>query len=172
MKAIAEQANMTPAGMYYYFENKQALLYACLEQAIVGLTEECSRAEPESRTQIDALRSFVKTHITYQLDRIASVATVYTRWVYASKGKSNHLKSSQQRKLRGLERIHLNNLREILTVGCVAGDFDVDDVTLTSFAIIGMCEHVLTWAATPGELSSQEIGDRFADYAVRLVGAV
>lgn len=170
MKAIAEKAKMTPAGMYYYFDNKQALLYECLEQAVVGLTDECANAIAVGKSPTDKLRRFVVAHITYQLDRIADVATVYTRWVYASRSKSTHLNSSQQSKLRKLEASHFNNLSKILTDGSERGDFNIDSPTLTGFAIIGMCEHVLTWARKSGSLSTRQIGEKFADYAIRIAG--
>lgn len=169
LKLIAARAGITPAGIYYYFENKQELLYECLRLAITRLTEACKREVEQCTSAEDRLVAYVNTHITYQLEEITDVTTVYARWMYAGKSESTNLGEKQRRTLRSLEVLHYQDLKQILVEGAHAGTFDVQDESLTAFAIIGMCEHVLTWARKPGRLTSAEIGERFACYALRMV---
>ncbi len=169
LKSIAERASITPAGIYYHFENKQALLFECLQLAIIGLTDACKREVERCATPESRLRAYVKTHIGYQLEEISDVTTVYTRWMYAGKSESRKLGSRERDILRSLESVHYRDLKRILNEGVLTGVFDVEDASLTAFAIIGMCEHVLTWARKPGRLTSDEIGERFARYALRMV---
>ena len=171
LKSIAKRANITPAGIYYHFENKQALLFECLRLAIIGLTGACAREVERRATPEDRLRAYVKTHIAYQLEEISDVTAVYTRWMYAGKSESRKLGDRERQALRSLEVVHYRNLKRILNGGALTGTFDVEDASLTAFAIIGMCEHVLNWARNPGRLTSAEIGDRFAGYALRMVRA-
>ena len=171
LKSIAERANITPAGIYYHFENKQALLFECLRLAVIGLTGACQREVERHTTPEDRLRAYVKTHIAYQLEEISDVTTVYTRWMYAGKSESRKLGDQERRLLRSLEAVHYRDLKRILIDGAMTGAFEVEDASLTAFAIIGMCEHVLTWVRKRGRLTSAEIGDRFADHALRMVRA-
>ena len=171
LKSIAARANITPAGIYYHFENKQALLFECLRLAIIGLTDACKREVERRATPQDRLRAYVKTHITYQLEEISDVTAVYTRWVYSGKIERSKVGEQERQTLRSLEVLHYHNLKRILLEGALAGRFDVQDASLTAFAIIGMCEHVLTWAKKSGRLTGAEIGERFADYALRMVRA-
>ena len=171
LRLIAERANITPAGIYYHFENKQALLFECLRLAVSGLTHACERAVERVTNPEDRLRAYVRTHITYQLEEISDVTAVYSRWMYAGKSESRKLGDEQRESLRALEAVHYHNLKRILDEGSRSGVFEVEDTSTTAFAIIGMCEHVLTWARSPGRLTSLEISEKFADLALRMLHA-
>jgi hypothetical protein len=48
--------------------------------------------------------------------------------------------------------------------------FSIDDITVTAFAIISICDGVISWYRAHGRLGVEAIADRYAGLALRLAG--
>jgi hypothetical protein len=72
--------------------------------------------------------------------------------------------------LRALQRRHTENLRRIIQQGVAAGVFEVEDVSIAAFAIISMCDGVITWYRAEGRLTIEATADLYASMALGLVG--
>jgi AcrR family transcriptional regulator len=171
MKDIAGAADVTAAALYYHYSNKQEILFEALRVAVEGLADACEKAVaraggagPEA-----ALRAFVQEHVRYQCSALGAVAPVYTAIVYTMRQREGVLSEDQREVLRAAEARHFQRLRGIISQGVRQGRFQARSATLSSFAIIGMCEHIVNWARPGGTLSIEQIGAHFANEAVRLV---
>lgn len=168
MKAIADEANITPAALYYHFENKEELVYQTLQRAAQGLLDACQGAMADlPKNPERALLRFVESHVVFQLTNLETVALVYTALVHSLGRQRGVLSEERRAVLRDLETRHFRNLRRILTTGTREGVFDVKDPTITSFAIIGMCEHTTYWFRNDGRLSAPAAARQIAKLAVR-----
>lgn len=165
MKAIAAEADITPGALYYHYANKQEIVFRTLERAVLGLAELGGAETRKHNDPVAALRSFVEHHIRYQVTSLNTVASVYTALVYGMR-RQPILSPPQLNRLRELETLHLDTLKDILKRGQEAGLFHRKSTTLTSFAILGMCEHVNNWFRPEGSLSTDAIARFFADQAL------
>nr|WP_272917583.1 hypothetical protein [Nocardioides flavescens] len=59
----------------------------------------------------------------------------------------------------------------ILRRGQIAGAFDFEDVTLTSFQIFGMCNYVWTWFRPHDPMSVEDVAAEFASNTLRGLSA-
>ncbi|WP_447752291.1 TetR/AcrR family transcriptional regulator [Sphingopyxis fribergensis] len=168
MKAIAADAGITPAALYYHFENRQHIVFETLKLAIEGLIDAAEGAIDQQSDPANRLRQFTSQHIVHQLTNYESIAPMYTALVYGMRRRDDILTAPQGAELRELETRHFNLLKNILRDGAAQGVFRIANPTLTAFAIIGMCEHVSNWANLEGPLSPDEIGAFFADQALLL----
>jgi hypothetical protein len=73
--------------------------------------------------------------------------------------------------VREIEHQNLDILRGILDAGRKQGVFRVESTTMTAFAIIGMCEHTLSWVNPEGKADVQDIARYFARLALKMVVA-
>jgi AcrR family transcriptional regulator len=172
MRAIADRVSITAPGLYYYFSNKQALLFTCLDKALRELLRrgEAALNQP-GLDACERLRAFTRAHVTMQI-QTPRLTPIYARTLYGMEQLSSVLTKSQRNQLMTLQGRHLENLRRILREGQDTAQFSVIDITPTAFAIIGMGEHVVSWFNRNGRLSIEELADLYAKLAVRMVGVV
>ena len=62
-------------------------------------------------------------------------------------------------------------LRALVTAGVEAGAFDIADPALAATALASMGIDIARWYREDGEWTPEEIGDFYADLALRLAGA-
>jgi len=72
-------------------------------------------------------------------------------------------------RLNAAKRDFDRRLASLLQDGAKRGEFDVDDASLTAFAIEGMVAWVHRWFRPNGRLSAEEIGERLGELAQRMV---
>nr|WP_198148678.1 TetR/AcrR family transcriptional regulator [Sphingomonas sp. Y57] len=161
MKAIAGDADITPATLYYHFENKQHIVFETLRLAVAGLIEATEASVDPKADAVTRLSQFTSQHIVHQLINYESIALMYMALVYGMRRRNDILTAEQGATLRELEKKHFDMLKTILRDGAAQGAFQIVDPMLTAFAIIGMCEHVSNWVNPAGRMSPVEIGALF-----------
>jgi Tetracyclin repressor-like, C-terminal domain len=62
-------------------------------------------------------------------------------------------------------------VRRIITDGIGAGEFDVPDVITSTAAILSLCMDIARWYRPGHRRSPEDMGDAYAEAAVRIVGA-
>lgn len=170
MKAIATEAGVTPAALYYHYKDKQELLAEGLKTLAQGVLDAVEATPQEiARDPIRALERFVQQYITYQLTVIRETAPMYSSLVHGVNRKRGGLTAKQVKSLRQIEHRHLDLLKAILDTGKAQGHFKFESTTVTAFAIIGMCEHTLSWVNPTGKLRVEDIARSFSRLALRLV---
>ncbi len=171
MRLIAKRLGVTAPGIYYYFRDKQSLLFSCLESTIRKLVvdgQQASAAHPDDPVaQLDA---FIETHIRFNLEHFAlDLNAAYTR-LHGFGALQNAINSEQAATIREVEKAHLNTLRDILRRGQEKGLFQPVDLTPTAFAIISVAEQVHTWFNPAGRLPLEGVIQHTARMARRMVG--
>jgi AcrR family transcriptional regulator len=166
---IANSVGIKDASIYNHFKSKQEILYAFLVQIHEGLLEECSNALEKAHGQPakQQLLVFVEALVSYLVDNI-EVTPMVDAFTYRS---VKVLSEEQTASLSQYERQVFELLRSVLTEGVEQGDFSVDDITITAFAILGGIEHLVYWYRPGGRLSKVAIQKQLADFATIAVRA-
>lgn len=166
MKAIADQLGISPPALYWHFPSKQDLYLAAMESLLDTFVEYVSAqvTAEDPRTQ---LRQFVAGHVTWKLEQ-RDAAGAYTSSL-GMRDIVHELPEGHRSILIERQRRHLDRLRSILAAGVKAGDFHIDDVVVTGFAIVTMCEYVVAWYDPHGTLSPEQLAEKYADLAESMV---
>jgi TetR/AcrR family transcriptional regulator, cholesterol catabolism regulator len=166
MKAIAEQLGISPPALYWHFSSKQKLYLAAMEGLLNTfvdyVAEQITADEPREQ-----LRQFVVGHVRWKLEQRDAAGT-YTSSL-GMRDIVHELPEEQQSILIESQRRHLDRIRKILSAGLETGLFRVDDIMVTAFAIVTMCEYVVSWYDPNGALTTAEIADKYAELAVAMV---
>jgi AcrR family transcriptional regulator len=163
VRDIAGRLKQTVPTIYYYYENKQALLVALLHESIDDLLARCNQAEASASDdpveRISALIHCISLFVAYrrqlaQLDQEVRSLETRNRASYIAKRDS-------------LETMLVSCIAD----GVQAGSFTVDNPRAASRALITMCRGIAGWYKPKGELTAEELADVYVKFALGLVGA-
>ena len=162
MQAIADRLGMTKGNLYYYFENKQDLLYgchlACMRLSLRALGDVRRSTEPPGTR----LSQVLNRHIRAITDEVYG-AVLLTDLESLTPAQRKRYVAMRDRFERGV--------RQIIREGVERGEFRKVDPRLAGFAILGAINWIPKWYNPTGELSSAEIADAFADFLVAALEA-
>lgn len=158
IKQIADELGMTRGNLYYYFKDKQDILYHCHMRSVEISLRALVEAHETGGTPRGKLRILLVRHIRCIIDD----------------GFGSLLQTGLE-KIRPAQRRHYitkrdeleRGVRELIDEGVRAGEFECDDVKLAGFAILGGINWIPKWYRVDGPCTSEQISERMADYFLR-----
>ena len=169
VKAIAREVGISPPALYWHFESKQEIYLASMENLLTAFIDSVT-SQVTADDPVERLHQFARAHVLWQLDE-REAAGAYATSV-GMRDLLEGLPAKHRRALAAKQRGYLKLLRGILESGVAENLIRVEDVRVTAFAIITMCEYVHTWYDPNGKLSPVEVADLYARLVVGMVGGV
>jgi len=157
MGSIAEALRMTKGNLYYYFEDKEEILFFCHDYSLDVLLDVLDRVQDGGGTARDKLRALVEAFVHHILDDLRGTALTLD-FQALSPARLRRIIAKRDRFDRGVRRV--------LQEGMDEGLFARGDAKLLTFAILGAVNWIPRWFDPRGPASSDEIGRAFADYLV------
>jgi TetR/AcrR family transcriptional regulator len=154
---IASALEMTKGNLYYYFRNKEEILFACHDYSNDILLALLADAEASGATPDVKLRTLVVAFIHLILDHLRGTALTLDLEALSP--------SLLKRVIAKRDRFD-HGMREIIQQGINDGTFRPGDPKMISFAIMGAVNWIPKWFDPAGPATSNQIGDAFADYLV------
>lgn len=154
---IASALHMTKGNLYYYFQNKEEILYACHDYSLDELLALMDQVRAEPTRPDDKLRKLILAFIHMMLDELQGTALTLDLQALSP--------TLMKRVIAKRDRFD-HGLREIIQQGMDDGLFRAGDPKMIGFAIMGAVNWITKWFDPAGPMSSEDIGQRFADYLV------
>jgi len=159
VEEIAAALHMKKGNLYYYFRNKEEILFACHQYSLDRLMQLLDDVEQSGGVQADEkLRRLVNAFVHTILDELHGTALLLDLEALTPA----HLKTVIARRDR-FER----GVRQVLEDGIAEGHFGAGDPKLLAFAMFGAVNWIPRWFNPDGAASSQQIADLFADFFIR-----
>jgi AcrR family transcriptional regulator len=152
---IARDLRMTKGSLYYYFKNKEEILYFCHDYSLDILLDLLARVERETRSPDERLRQLIVSFVHMIIDELQGTALTMD------------LQALSPRLLRRViakRDLFDRGIRRILKEGMARGLFVPGDAKLLTFAILGAVNWITRWFDPQGPARSEEIAQAFADY--------
>jgi len=160
---IAAAAGMSPAAVYVHHRSKEELLFLISReghQEALDTVREARASSADPVEQVAAVgRAFAEFHAHHH-----TVARILN---YELAALSEEHREIIDRLRTGIDR----ELRALVRDGVAAGAFDTPDPALAATALASMGVDIARWYHEDGAWSPAQIGDYYADLALRLVGA-
>ncbi len=152
---IARHLRMTKGSLYYYFRDKEEILYFCHDYSLDILLDllrevEAARLPPPAR-----LRRLIVSFVHMIIDELAGTALTQDL---------QDLSPAHLRRVIAKRDRFDRGVRRVLEEGMADGRFARGDAKLLTFAILGAVNWITRWFDPKGAATSQEIGETFADY--------
>lgn len=149
---VADRIGVTKAALYYYFKNKDELLYSCMK-----LTYGCGE---QARAEAKALdgNSFAKLQHLYT--RFMELL-MQDHHVYTTEANIYALPEAYQEALRERRRVMDRESRDLIKAAIAEGTIRPVDVRLTSNYLLGAVNWILRWHTENEEYTAEEIANHF-----------
>ena len=157
MGEISRALRMTKGSLYYYFKNKEEILFFCHDYSLDILLDVLDRVEAAGGTPPQKLRSLIESFVHHILDDLRGTAMTLD-FQALSAPLLRRVIAKRDRFDRGIRRL--------LQEGMNAGAFAPGDPKLLTFAILGAVNWIPRWFDPSGPATSEQIGRVFAEYLV------
>ena len=153
---------MSPAALYVHHRSKEELLFRISLEGHETVRALLRDAASSTSDPVEAVRRLMRDFAVHHArDNVGARVINY--------------------ELRALEPEHLtiilairreieHELRALLVRGVEAGVFATPDVELATAALLSMGIDLARWYRSGGQWTAEQVGDRYADYALRLLG--
>jgi len=154
---IASALEMTKGNLYYYFKNKEEILFACHEYSLDKLLALMAEVESEPSSPEAKLRRLVLALIHLILDDLHGTALTLD---------PEALSPAPLKRIVAKRDEFDHGIRAIIQQGIDHGVFRPGDPKMIEFAMMGAVNWIAKWFDPAGAMTSDQIGDAFADYLV------
>ncbi|MFZ1909247.1 MAG: TetR/AcrR family transcriptional regulator [Burkholderiales bacterium] len=158
MREIAEEADVSPGILYYYFSGKDEILLFCQERTLEHMLAavEAARALPASSAE--RLRGVLQAHVHAMLDELEG-ATAHLE----VEALPETMRAPVMEKRDRYERA----VRALVAEGIKRGEFAKADAALVTRAMLGAVNWSARWFRPDGPQTSAAVAQSLSDYLVK-----
>lgn len=149
IRDISEATGLTNAGLYYYFKNKEDLLYQILNSFMDDLISEISNYDINNMSAFDFLYHCIRCHID-----------CYCNDIYRSKliiSEENSLSGEMYKIIKDKERTYLSYWKNAIYNICIEKDLDTENLSLYVQILVGICNWIYKWYNPYGSVEPKEL---------------
>ena len=157
VEQIAAALHMKKGNLYYYFKNKEEILFACHQYSLDRLTQLLEEVDGSGATADVKLRWLIDAFVHTILDELHGTALFLDL---------EALTAAHLRAVIARRDAFDKGVRRVIEEGMTKGVFAHGDPKLLAFALFGAVNWIPRWYSPDGPASSQAIAELFADFFV------
>lgn len=158
MREIAEEADLSPGNLYYYFAGKDELLLFCQERTLEHMLAAVQAASDLQSSSAEQLRAVLSAHVHALLDEMEG-ATAHL--------EVEALPEDLRRPVIEKRDCYERAVRALVAEGMKRGEFARADAALITRAMLGAVNWTARWYRRDGKLGVDKIADALAKYLVK-----
>jgi len=151
---IARAVRMTTPNLYYYFRNKEEILYFCHDYSLDLLLESLDKIRRSGDPADEKLRRLIALFVHMVIDELHGMALTLDL---------QPLSPARLRKIIAKRDRFDRGMRRIIQEGIEAGVLRPGDAKLATFGILGSLNWIPRWFDPRGPADSDEIARVFAE---------
>ena len=155
MQDIADSVQLQKASLYHHISSKQEILLAVLDRALDVLIEDI---EPIAESDMPSVEK-LKLAMARYIERVTSSADLAAVLLLEHRSLEPQLRARHIARRDRFEELWRGIVRE----GVERGEFRPMDLSIVTFALLGVQNWLITWYRDGGRMSGLELADQFAD---------
>lgn len=156
---IAEDLNITKAGLYYYVESKQDLLYRIINLGLDSVQNEVLDPARQITDAEDRLRFIILNHSRLSAGGNHAVIII--------SHEDNELSFQQREETLKRRREYFDFIRDTLVELQKQGKVQEIDLTTATFTILGMIIWLSRWFSSKGKMPVEKVCQDVCEMAMR-----
>lgn len=153
---IAERLNVRKTALYYYFPDKESLLYACHRESLAEL-DRLIRESGRLETAREQLEWAIQEHVRVMTETLEGSPLAF---------EVSALSPERQAQVIAARDRYERALRRMIERGVERGEFRRVDPKIAVFAILGAINWIARWYRPEGPMHAPELGAQFADHLI------
>ena len=162
LRDLAADVNLRLGSLYNHVPQKQEFLASLLEDIMLELLQDFSQRMAGLGDPVERLLGFVRFHIEWH--------TARKEETFIGNMELRSLTPEQYRRVIGLRKDYEAQVRAILSDGQKCGLWKVDDVRITTLALLSLLTGISTWYRDDGRLRQERLIRIYQRLAKRLLG--
>ena len=156
---IAEELKITKAGLYYYVESKQELLYRIIKMGLDSVKDEVLDPARKIADAEERLKFIIYNH--------ARLSAAGNHAVIIISHEDNELSFQQREETLTRRREYFDFIRDTLVELQKRGRLRDVDLTTATFTILGMIIWLSRWFSPKGKMSVEKVCEDVCEMAMR-----
>ncbi len=155
MREIAKHLGMNQASLYHYFDSKEDILYALINDAMdeaLKTLEEICKSDLSPHGKLNEVLSFYTSYYAGDQDRLRLLVN-----------EQDHLGKSYRGILIDKGRRYVGLVESILKALADEGRMKAIPASVAAFAFFGMVHYTIKWYDRDGPVKSGELADFFLE---------
>ena len=153
IRDIARAGSMNSSALYYYFEDKEAILYEILMEIMNTSLKKMQEIEQSELLPKEKIEAVIKLHTRiYGVDPVRMGLIVFNQ---------KSLSPEHWEELKGKQRTYTDIVARILKEMREGGEIADIDPTVCTFALFGMVQWAFGWYNPRGPISPDQLSDIF-----------
>ena len=161
MEDIAAELLMTKGSLYYYFKNKEELLYRCHDLILSDAMEKMEEIISQQISSAQKMEKAIKFHLEVAIREKEIFNLIVKPEQLFSK---EHLGEIVEKRAEYAEVFD-----RIIEEGVSKGEFSVEQKKMARMIILGAANWVQVWHSPQGAYSNEKIEDIFAAYLLKIL---
>lgn len=155
---VAISLNVTKPTIYYYFANKDEILFECVRLGLEGIRCIAEAAEAQGGNGMERLRALMHG---YAVIMTKDFGICVTRTV------DHELSGESRAKFRSLKREIDMTIRQVIEEGMADGSIAAGDARLMTFTIAGALNWIARWYEPTGTMTAEQVADASVETLTR-----
>ena len=158
MQDIALHLGITKGNLYYYFRDKQDILYQCHMRCMAVSLAALQVAQTETGARHACLRTLLIAHISGMLDHGFGTMLL---------SDLDSLNPAQRTRYVARRDEFEAGVRTIIAAGVASGEFECADIKLAGLSLLGAINWIPKWYQPDGDASAEAIAAGMTDFLMR-----
>ncbi len=159
MSDIARECGIQKAGIYYYFQAKEALLFDIMKRTMEDLLVHLKKSLEDAVGVEGAIRAAVRGHVEFHLNR--------QKETFIANSELRGLTPEHYRAVVGQRDTYELIFQSLIRDGMEQKVFAEGDVKILSYAILTLCTAGAFWFKPAGRLSVDDICAIYVEFVLR-----
>lgn len=158
MQDMADQLGITKGNLYYYFKDKQDILFQCHMRCMDLSLEALHEIQDAQSRQIDPLKTLLVRHITGMLENGFGGVLLTDL---------ENLTPAQRSQYVARRDEFESGVRQLIDAGVRQGAYVCGDVKLASLIMLGSINWLPKWYRPDGDLAPKELATGIANFLMK-----
>jgi len=161
MEDIAAELLMTKGALYYYFKNKEEILYSCHDLILSAAMEQMEAIYQEELSSMEKMKKAIKTHLDIAIREKEVFNLIVKPEQLFSEDNIEEIIEKRDQYARIFDKI--------IAEGVKRGEFTVSDKKMARMIILGATNWVQVWYSPEGKFKKEKVEDIYAEYFLKML---
>lgn len=160
MQDLGNELGLQRGSLYAHIGSKEELLLDVVDDGAERFLERGRGAVESGGSAAERLRALLIGHVETATQHLEASTVFLNEWRYLSPDLRDHIQAKRDR--------YEQMVREIVKAGIASGEFRPDaDIRFAATLVLSAGNWTYTWYRPGGDLTPQEIGERFAELVTK-----